>query len=256
MIIKRQRFYLIIFLLFISAKLVGQDSLYLFRGQVLSEEGNYEVALAHVINVQQKWGVVTDTLGVFEIWANRGDTLNISAIGFYYKEYTIKEIITDSVVNIFLKGRTYEIPEVAVIYLGTYNEFKQKVLDLELPESPLSESAKSIFKHVEKPLFVEPSIGSPISMLYYAFSKEGKDIRKYLDLKENESERDEILERFNIHVIKNLTGLEEFEAREFMAFCNFQDDYILNITDYRLYADILEHFEAFKKSKQDSLKTD
>ena len=82
------------------------DSLFYYRGIVKSLQGNYPVAFAHIINLQQRKGIVADTSGYFEIWVSEKDTLNISAIGFEYKEYPVK-YKGDILDTIILKNRTY-----------------------------------------------------------------------------------------------------------------------------------------------------
>ncbi len=233
------------------------DSLYYFSGQVISKQGNYPVALAHVINVTQRWGVVADTLGYFNIWVKPDDSLNISAIGFNFNEYKINGFLKDTLVKIKLKGRFYEIPEVAISYLGTYKQFEQKVLDLELPDLGLNPEFEKIFKHVEPAQNFElPTITGPVSLFYVMFSKDVKDKNKYIKLSEEGKVKDKIRERFNEHIIRNLTGLTGEEAQKFMKYCDFKDEYILSIDDYRLYSEILSRFESYKKSEEDSLKSE
>ena len=253
--LKKYSLFLLINLSIFSLFAQESDSLYYFSGRVISKEGKYPVALAHVINIDQRWGVVADTLGYFEIWTKPGDTLNITAIGFNYLEYGVNGIIKDSLVQIYLQSRYYEIPEVAISYLGTYKDFEYKVINLELPDIGINPEFEKLFKHVEDPpLFVEPTITSPVSLIYVLFSKDAKDKKKYLELTEEGKVKEEVHLRYNEHIIRNLTGLSGEKAYEFMEFCDFKDKYILSIDDYNLYSAILLQFEAFKKSKDDSEK--
>lgn len=230
-----------------------KDSLFIYRGQVLSENSDFPVAMAHVINYQRKRGVVADTSGYFEIWVRMGDTLNVSAIGFEYLEHPVLTN-KDTSIEIFLKGRSYEIPEVSIAYLGSYEDFKYKVLNLKLPEIQINDQVEKLFKHVEPPpMVVEPVITSPASLIYVLFSKEAKDIKKYLKLEEKEKITEKVRERYNEYIIRNITGLDLNEARKFMEFCNFRDEYILSINDYNLYSEIILRFKAYEKAMQDSL---
>lgn len=249
---------LVISLSIFSLKAQVSDSLYYFSGQIVNESVGYPIALAHIIDIQQQKGVVADTMGYFGIWVKPGDTLNISAIGFDYYEYRVDGFIKDSTVRIGLQSRYYEIPEVSISYLGTYKQFEYKVVHLKLPDIGINDAAEKIFKHVDvQPDFVpSTSIFNPVSMFYSMFSKEAKDIHKYLKLRENQDVVDKARKSFNIDVVHNLTGLEGFEAREFMAFCKFTDEYIASISEYKLYHEILEKFEAYKKSKEDTLKSE
>ena len=241
-------------LLAIVSKGQDQDSLFLYRGQVLSKEKQYPVAMAHVINYRLKKGVVADTSGYFETWVTWGDTLNISAIGFEYLEH---KVLTnkDTLIEIYLKSRIYSIPEVSISYLGTYKEFEQKVINLKLSEIKFNDEIDKLFKHVEVSPVVVPStsIFNPASLIYSLFSKEAKDTRKYVELEKEGKIKDKVRERYNVYIIRNITGLDLDEARAFMAFCDFHDKYILSTSDYYLYSQIMLSFQAYKKSKQDSL---
>ncbi len=249
----------IIIILFICFSSYGQenDSLYYFSGQIIGKESKSPVAMAHVININRHRGVVADTLGYFNVWVHPGDTLNISAIGYNYFDYGVHGFLKDTLVKIQLQGRSYEIPEVSISYLGTYKQFEYKVLNLELPEIRINEQFEKIFNHVDRaPLVVAPKITSPASLAYSLFSKEAKEIRKYLELEKEGKVKDEVYKRYNEHIVSNITGLDKEEAFKFMDFCNFQDKYILNIDDYKLYSEILIHFEAYKKTKEDSTKNE
>lgn len=250
--------YIIILLLFCKISFAQEvDSLYLLYGQVVGKENNFPVAMAHVINIDRHRGVVADSLGYFNVWVHPGDTLNVSAIGYNYLDYGVNGFLKDTLIRIELSGRTYMIPEASISYLGTYKQFEYKVLNLELPEIEINSQFQKVFKHVDRaPLVVAPTITSPASLIYSVFSKEAKDIRKYLDLEKEGKVKDKVYERYNEHIIKNITGLEREEAFKFMDFCNFQDKYILSIDDYKLYSEILIRFEAYKKTVQDSTKTE
>ncbi len=254
--LKKYSLFLLINLSILSLFAQESDSLYYFSGQVISKEGKYPVALAHIINIDQGWGVVADTLGYFEIWVTPSDTLNISAIGFDYLEYGINGTKKDSLIRIYLQSRYYEIPEASISYLGTYKDFEYKVINLELPDIGINPEFKKLFKHVEFPLVMEPTITSPASLIYSLFSKEAKAIKKYIKLTKEDKIKEEVHLRYNEHIIRNLTGLSGEEAYEFIEFCGFQDKYILSIDDYNLYSEIALRFKAFKKSKDDSEKSE
>ncbi|MDA3952930.1 MAG: hypothetical protein PF485_04735 [Bacteroidales bacterium] len=239
--------------LFLQAQ--EQDSLYYFSGQVVSENSDIPIPFVHIINKEKHWGVGADTLGFFNIWVKPGDTLNISALGFEYLQYGVNEIVLDSLVEIHLQTRFYDIPEVSIYYLGTYKDFEYKVLNLELPKSKINPEFKKLFRHVEPPpFFAEPKITSPASLIYAVFSKEAKDIKKSIKLNKEGEILKKVYLRYNEDVVSNLTGLSKEEAFKLIKFCNFQNEYILSIDDYNLYSEILLRYEAFKKSKDDSLK--
>ena len=148
-----------------------------------------------------------------------------------------------------LQGRFYEIPEVSISYLGTYKDFEYKVINLELPEIEFNVQLEKLFKYdVEYLPYIIPTVTSPASLIYSLFSKEAKAIKKYAEIKEKEDEVNELRERYNEHIVRNLTGLEGDEVNEFMRYCDFKDAFILTVSDYKLYSQILSKFEEYKNS--------
>ena len=97
---------------------------------------------------------------------------------------------------------------------------------------------------------------SPASLIYVMFSKDAEDKKKYIELEKESKIKDKVRERYNKEIVKYITRLDEEEALELMEFCNFRDEYVLSIDDYNLFSEILLRFEAYKKSKQDSLKSE
>lgn len=247
---------LIVFIVLNVCSLVAQnyDSLFYYRGQILSNEGKRPVAFAHVININQKSGVNADTSGYFEIWVMPGDVLNISAIGYDYLDHIVLSENYDKDVLIYLKHRIYQIREATIHYLGTYKQFEYKVLNLKLPETGINPQIEKLFKYVDPPpLVVAPAITSPASLIYVLFSKEAKNIRKYMELEEESKVKDKVWDKYNENIVSNITGLSIQESKAFMKFCDFQDKYILSITDYNLHSEILIRLKDFKKHTQDSL---
>ena len=256
-LLKNKILVIILFAVVFSSYGQKRDSLYQLSGQIRSMQGDYPVALAHVINKTQQWGVVADTLGYFEIWVKDGDSLNISAIGFDFTEYKVRGFLRDSLVKIKLVSRYYEIPEVAISYLGTYKQFEQKVIDLELPDLGINPEFNKLFKYVEPPPnFMEPQVTSPASLIYVLFSKDAKDKAKYIELEKRGKVKEKVKERYNAHIIKNLTGLDGNEAYQFMKFCDFTDEDILSLNEYNLYKEILSKYEDYKNIDEDSLFTE
>lgn len=253
--ISEPKIYVTILLISVLHVAYGQqsDSLYLMSGQVVGQDNVSPVSFAHIVNVDQKWGVVSDTLGFFNIWAVSGDTLNVSAIGYHYKEFKVEDF-SDTLVKIPVENRIYEIREAKISYLGTYKDFEYKVVHLELPDLGINPAVGNIFNYVEPPpLFVEPTVTSPASLMYVLFSKDAKDKKKYIELEKETKIKNGVRERYNKEIVKKITGLEDLEAQRFMKFCGFKDEYILSIDDYNLYSEILLRLDAFKKHQQDSL---
>ncbi|MCG8410174.1 MAG: hypothetical protein MI739_02695 [Bacteroidales bacterium] len=253
----------LIFILFLVPTLLNtcfaQDSkdIQIYKGQILSSHDGKPVALAHVINYTKKWTAISDSSGYFKIWGVSGDSLNISAIGFHYFDKYSLPTKNDSAITIYLDHKIYKIREARISHLGSYQQFQQKVVNLKLPKVELNKHVEKIIKHVEyDPVKSKLAVGGPVSLAYNLFSKEAKDLRKYQKLEKEKPEKEKMYNKFNEHIIKNLTNLSLEEAVKLMKYCNFEKNYILNTPDYDLYSEILKKFEEFKKQPSDSLQSE
>ncbi len=237
-------------LILFAVKAKGQtyrdSSLYLY-GRVLKENSFKPISYAHIINLRNGMGTYADSTGYFSIRNQPGDSLWISALGYITKIHTLPDTIGEHADWIYLAPRVYNINEVSITYLGTYQEFKYKVANLELEKEPeiyplFLAGVKNNYKGI-KP---EPSIFTPVSLLYSLFSKEGKELRKYKNETKDYEKRLTLWERYNPDVVRKLTGLKGDSLDVFMQTHSFPDSVILNSTDYELYDIIKKRYEMFE----------
>jgi hypothetical protein len=129
------------------------------------------------------------------------------------------------------------------------------VVNLELPDNGVNPQIKNIIKYTDYQPVMAPSksIMNPASFVYNIVSKQAKDIHKYFELEEESKITDQVREKYNEQIVKNLTGLEDDEVVRFMKFCDFKNEYILRLDEYKLYSEILLRLDDFKKLQNDSL---
>lgn len=242
-----------IFLLILSQIVYTQekDSTIHFFGNLYNADSFKPVKNAHIININNNRATISDTLGNFDIRLKPGDSLKISSIGyrqkFYHYDGEWKNVVFESIP---LKERIYEITEVEITPWGSYENFKNRFLnlDMETPREKLHPLVLEDFP--EKPENtepVEPGITSPISLIYNIFSKEGEERRKYKELQKKETREKKIQSKFNRETIGNLTGLEGEKLDKFMEFCNFTDEYILNTKEYFILKRVKMKYKQFMR---------
>ncbi|MDA3781533.1 MAG: hypothetical protein PF487_15100, partial [Bacteroidales bacterium] len=223
------------------------DTEYLY-GRLVIKKTLEPVAYSHIINLRNNYCSISDSTGYFNIKARRTDTLLISAISYEYKkicflDYPISEYST----YIFLKEKIYKIPEVRISYFGNYDDFKYKLLNLKLTEkTKINPLIFKMLPHNYSDVIPEPTIGSPISLLYNIFSKEGKSKRKLKELKIEQIVEANVRNVYNDHIIGQITGLKSDSLILFIKYCNFSNKYILETSQYNLYMQIKNKFDAFK----------
>jgi hypothetical protein len=82
----------------------------------------------------------------------------------------------------------------------------------------------------------------PIGLIYGQFSKEARSKKTYAEL----IRKDKADKRYNRIVVSRITGLkDEEDITNFMEFCSLQIKFILESTDYELYAAIMDCYHDF-----------
>jgi hypothetical protein len=231
------------------------QKLYTIRARLFDNKSQRSILFAQVINKNMGWGVISDTLGVFSLSANLHDTLYIAAIGYYPSLIEVDDslIRQTRIPEISLVEQVYELDQVNIYALGTYQQFKYRVLHSDLPGKNIQKLNESIQKEIamipKHPLQEQASIGlgSPITSIYMLFSKEGKGLRKFEEAKDLHKIFVMANTRFNREMVTRATGLTGQMLDQFMAFCNPDLEFILHVNEYEIYQKILKDFELFKK---------
>ena len=210
------------------------------------------VEFAHVINTRNYNATISDSLGNFKIRIRKTDTLMITSIGYETKKisYARKQqnIIFESIP---MEEKLYKIKRVEVTPWGTYRELKNRFLSLDTV-NPRKDVHPLIWRDLpRKPDSIinkEPDLTSPISLIYYMLSPEGKSIRKLKELEKIKTKNDKIRPKYNRDIVSEITGLEDKALERFMKFCNFTDSYLLNTKKYKILKRVKDMYQTYEDS--------
>ncbi|HEY4798359.1 MAG TPA: hypothetical protein VII99_04695, partial [Bacteroidia bacterium] len=164
-----------------------------------------------------------------------GDTLHLSYLGYSVtKLFTAK--LKDSVrnnsiiVKIYLKPRVNELPQVLV---GAHTMSKEQ---RELYENRIGEYQRAI----------NSAFSSPITALYYQFSKKGKEIQKLSELYQNELVQELKEKRLSAEVLRRVTGNENINVKDFLFHFPILDWYAQYASDYNLYYEVKQCYRQYQ----------
>jgi hypothetical protein len=220
----------------------------------VSDTKNKPVAYAHILNTQRNEGWISDLYGNFKTSAYPGDTLEISSLSFHPVWFVIPEYIHgyEYQADIIMQPDTIQLKEIAIYpWPATLSQLKKEFMKVEVndpaDEIDLHLPSLADIKAMNRTPGIPGQIGlysgsSPISLLYNQFSREARSKRLYSEvLKREKAEK-----RYNRTVVTRVTGLKnEDDIRKFMEFCALQVKFILESTDYELYAAILNCYDDF-----------
>ena len=228
---------------------VAMDTLVTVNGQ-LKDMNDSPVSYAHIINSGIGMATTSDSLGFFRIHMRFGDSLHISAIGFMEKYFLLPKFWPSNHFSgvIYLKYKIYEIEEVAIHGLGSYEQFKQKVLNTRVPPPPAEEARIYLQRIARREAIKYDKVR--VGFSFHMKSLEERSLKK-LQVKLQEEERRKIIEsKFNEKNIGELTGLKGPEVRAFMNYCRFPEDFLLYSSEYEILEAVKRIFvNYYRKSR-------
>jgi hypothetical protein len=255
-------FLFILFLYFLIFPLDGraQDSVQeMLNGRVYDKYNKRNVSYAHIINRAKASGTISDSTGVFTIPAETGDTLFISAMGYQFDLVHVDSVTSDTSFVLNLVPRAYMLPEVVIYELNTYEKFKKRFVEVEVEDDryhipglphfrPMGIPSLRDTNYIRNPLF---ALRSPISFLYYNFSRKEKNRRKYYQLLEEDELKRQARIKYPDELIMEVTDLEPEEIEDFLFFCDFNPRFILSLNDYEIINLIKEKYRQYQLAKRE-----
>ena len=249
----------IYFILLISGNYQAGAQQGTIRGKVIDAASKKTIEYVSALNFSHHDRTYSNSAGEFNLYAHTGDTLVLYALGYYYQ----KIIVDDAMINspdkhVFaLEQQSVEIQEVRIISLGTYEEFKEKFINLDRPRTKtdllaenLAESSRQAAVEAYEKAKSEGKLGGGF-VTVPILTPEEKERILLAQIIEKEKVRDQVYQKFNPVVVKKITGLDnDDDIIEFMVFCDYSDAYLLQVNDYDLMVSIARKFELFKKKKE------
>lgn len=220
---------LIFALLVLSTQLKAQSND--VEGVIFEKGASIRVSGAKIININNKNSVQSNGLGVFNLSASIGDTLNISKEG-----YADMAVIISSDRDLVIQlAKSIQLEEVNV----TAQTKKQ-----ELDEIKNQYRKKGSYYGGKPPLL--SYIFTPITALYELFGKTPGQARRFNRYYYRELEQSEIDRRFNPYTIKPLTNYEGKDLQNFLDIYRPQYSQLTKWNDYDLLNYIKQSVAAFE----------
>jgi hypothetical protein len=245
-------------LVFLPAVVAAQSGN--LKGRIVDESTGTPVEYGIVLEYSRQVSTYSDRQGQFTVETFKGDTVVLSALGYYY----CKVIVTDSLLHVTgpvifkVSPRLYEISEARIVSLGTYSEFRKNFINLHQDNQKTEELAENINKSSTVAAqegyeqFQQERERNGITLMSIPIrSPEDRERIRLAKIIQTENIRDQVYRRFNPDLVKRVTGLTtDDDIIEFMVFCDFTDKFILENTEETLIAQMRLKYDAFKVRKQ------
>jgi hypothetical protein len=225
------------------------EKLLRIEGRVV-DVNNDPIPYAHILMLDRQFGVAGDIFGCFSIGAYPGDTLTISAVSFHKKKFIVPSAaeVPKSVILFMLQSDTITLEEQEVYAWHERDELLkaeiEKLIDKELITGYdlLTPSYGDLLKNQFGFSGMSLSMPGPFSLIYSTFSKEARIRRALEKIILQEMAR----KRYNDALIYRITGLKDkYEINMFVYYCNLDNQFVIQSTDYELYAAIMSCYKDY-----------
>jgi hypothetical protein len=230
------------------------------RGRIVDEESGKSVEYGIILNYSRHSTLYSSPTGEFFLQASPGDTLVLSAIGYYYRKIIVSDSLLSSsqTVTFKISPRAFEIGEAKIVALGTYDQFRQNFVNLDKPKTKTEVLSEQITEWSQQAgregydKYQQNRQRDGVTLIAVPIrSRDERERIALAQIEEKENFRNRIYQKFNPEVIKKVTGMtEDHEIIEFMVFCDFDDQYVLDVNEYTLMEQIALRYELFMKKKR------
>jgi hypothetical protein len=201
----------------------------LIKGYVTEKDSSTSIPFAYVVNKKSGVGTVSSDKGYFEIKANLNDTILISCIGYIARKINTKDL---------LDLPSYKIHQGIILFAKTYNLNTVMVSPKEL-----SQNQKSFYERfINVPA---PPLTSPISALYYQYSKEGRERQKLIEIYKKELFFERAEKRLDYFFSVKKIDRSKFDERAFIMFCKLSEEMVNYANDYDFYYKVSRCFDDY-----------
>lgn len=238
---RTRRFLLFLLLLMVPTTGLLAQAYVMINGHVWNLKGEQLVG-AHAMNVTRHYGTFSDAKGSFFIVLAENDSLKVSMIGYkpYYMKIPRNLTASSYSLNVTLVADTLMLQETTIRpYPATYREFRQEFLTLKTPELAAIERLqlptdpfRRSYQNPEGGLLLP----GPFTLLYNAFSKEAKELRKMQAINDKIELRNHLLGIIAREIFVHRFGCEtDDDIDELIFICGITKEY-LDTTPHYLIA--------------------
>jgi hypothetical protein len=226
-------------------------SYFYFNGNVSDCKDNKSLIYVNDVNESVGYAVASNSQGNFQIKVKVDDILRFTSIGYKTKFLIISENHIYQQQSFCMIPDTVKLQEVTVLPYSNFNEFKTQFLALKTKEESyvipgITLRNRTTVHNFENEDYINKmALGSPISYFYYKFSKREQNIRKYYEMENDKWNVYTIDQKYNKAIVEKITGLKNDETIKFMAWCNFEREYLLSATYYEISLRIAVKYELY-----------
>jgi len=249
-----KNFIILICFFFCACTLHAQESeVYDIKGQIQNAANDLPLYNANIININTVKGTISDKEGRFTIKASINDTLYFSYVGFKSMQVRVTEDwIKFGEVKVKMTEVAIALEEVTVKELKltgyleidaknipVYDNYVYQISGLDYGYEGGSYQKSSFSKTLD-------AITNPADLLYKTFGKKPKQMKKIRKMKEDESIRNLLVDKYNKETLSAVLQISINDIEEILKRCNYSKSYIKEANDLQLLDAMSNCYENYK----------
>lgn len=246
------KYLLIPLFLLVSFLSHGQDST-VVSGKVLNAANDRPIENAHVVNLNQVKGTVTNEEGEFEIRAAVNDTLYFSYLGFKSLQVRVTNDwlkYGDVKVKMTELGIALEEVVVSPIQLTGYLEIDAKNIPIYENYRYSISGLNSGYEGGDRsPGAINRVIGAifnPADALYNIFGKRPKEMKKLREMKDDDAIRNLLQSKYDRQTLMALLQVKRLDIDEILRQCDYSKQFMESANDLQILDAISGCYEEYK----------
>lgn len=240
-------------LLILNFVAYSQEEPDVVTGTVLNAANDQPIENAHIVNLNQVKGSITNEEGEFVIEAKVNDTLYFSYLGFKSLEVRItNDWLKFGGVKIKMTELGIALEEVVVRpvkltgYLEidsknipVYENYRYSISGLDTGYEGGEYSPRAISK-------VLGAVFNPADALYNIFGKKPKSMRKLREMKKDDEIRELLQTKFDRQTLMALLQVSRLDIDEILRRCNYSKTFMQSANDLQILDAISGCYEEYK----------
>lgn len=224
-----------------------------FNAIVINAQSDTPMESVHVVNLNQVIGTITNEDGAFSIIAAVNDTLYFTYLGFKSQKIRVtNDMFKFKDTKISLTELAFALEEVIVrpYQLTGYLEIDVKNLPVnnafQYSISGLSVGYEAGNKNPSAVTKVLGAILNPADLLRNLFGKKPAQMRKLLQVKEDDEIRNLLASKFDRETLTELLQLDKMDIEDILNNCSYSRSFIKTANDLQILDAISGCYEDFK----------
>jgi len=212
-----------------------KDESFILSGKVIDAATLEGIPYSHIKIDDTYWGVICDSLGFFKVQIKPNQSLKVSSLGFAEQIIPVTSEITDGTAfqELQLNRTSYMLEEVDIYSLGTWSQFKENFVNMELPEEKNVTGGwdfGNMKQYMQAALAMDrPGVGVGISI--NRKFKDRKQREHVAKLKLTEGKINILKTKFNKQLVQDITGETGERLNALMVYINEREHFTYQTRD-------------------------